>query len=64
VREDLLCHWIGHADHTVTDHYSKMSKRIQSRKLWAEKAGFGFDLFELCTRCTKRGLIPIKENAA
>ena len=64
VPEDILRHWIGHAFQTVTDRYSKMSKRIQSRKQWVKKAGLGFDLSELCTQCTKKGVIPIKENAA
>jgi hypothetical protein len=48
----------------VTDRYSKMSKRIQSRKEWAEKAGVGFDLPAPCTKCTKESVIPIQENAA
>jgi hypothetical protein len=48
----------------VTDRYSKMSKRIQSRKEWAEKAGLGFDLPAPCTKCTKESVIPIQENAA
>jgi integrase len=64
VPEDILRYWIGHADQTVTDPYSNISKRIQSRKQWAKKAGLGFDLPELCTQCTKKGVIPIKENAA
>ena len=46
------------------DQLAKMSKRIQSRKEWAEKAGLGFALSKLCTQCTKKGVIPIKENAA
>jgi integrase len=62
--EDLLRFWIGHADQSVTDRYSKMSKRIQSRKEWVEKAGLGFNLPEFCTQCTKKGVIPIQENAA
>jgi hypothetical protein len=62
--EDILRFWIGHADQSVTDRYSKMSKRIQSRKEWTEKAGLGFNLPALCTQCTKESVISIKENAA
>jgi integrase len=62
--EDILRFWIGHADQSVTDRYSKMSKRIQSRKEWAEKAGLGFDLPAVCTQCTKESVIPIRENVA
>ena len=62
--EDILRFWIGHADQSVTDRYSKMSKRIQSRKEWAEKAGFGFNLPPSCTLCTLAHVIPIQENAA
>jgi hypothetical protein len=62
--EDILRFWIGHADVSVTDRYSKMSKRIQSRKDWAEKAGLGFNLPELCTQCTKKSVVSTQENAA
>jgi len=41
-----------------------MSKRIQSRKDWAEKAGLGFNLPELCTQCTKKSVVSTQENAA
>ena len=62
--EDILRFRIGHADQSVTDRYSKMSKRIQSRKQRAEKAGFGFNLHPFCTQCTQERVIPIQENAA
>jgi integrase len=62
--EDILRFWIGHADQSVTDRYSKMSKRIQSRREWAEKVGLGFDLPASCTQCTKEGVVSIQENAA
>jgi integrase len=42
VPEDILRFWIGHADKSVTDRYSTMKQRIDSRKEWAEKAGAGF----------------------
>jgi integrase len=62
--EDILRFWIGHADQSVTDRYNKMSKRIQSRQQWAEKAELGFNLPAFCTKCTKERVIPIQENAA
>jgi integrase len=61
--EDILRFWIGHADKSITDRYSKMSKRIQTRKDWAEKAGLGFNLPAFCTQCTKEGDISLHENA-
>jgi len=62
--EDILRFWIGHADQSVTDRCSKMSKRIQSRKEWAEKAELGFALPTFCTQCTKVSVISIQENVA
>jgi integrase len=44
VPEDILRFWIGHANRSVTDRYSKMKNRIPLRKEWAEKAGLCFDL--------------------
>ena len=61
---DILRFWIGHADKSITDRYSKMSKRIQTRKEWAEKAGLGFNLPAFCTQCTKKAAFPLHENAA
>jgi integrase len=50
VPEDILRFWIGHADKSVTDRYSKMKQRIDSRAEWAEKAGTGFSyLAPICT---------------
>jgi integrase len=62
--EDILRFWIGHADKSITDRYSKMSKRIQTRKEWAEKAGLGFNLPAFCTQCTKEAAFSLHENAA
>jgi hypothetical protein len=41
-----------------------MSKRIQTRKEWAENAGLGFNLPAFCTQCTKKGVASRLENAA
>jgi integrase len=42
VPEDLLRFWIGHADRTVTDGYSKLADDSAFRKVCAEQAGLGF----------------------
>src|SRR5208282_1960004 len=44
VPEDLLRHWIGHADASITDKYSKLDQDIALRKTWAAKAGLGFEV--------------------
>jgi integrase len=55
VPEDILRFWIGHADKSVTDRYSKMKQRIDSRKEWAEKAGTGFSyLAPICTHLPEK----------
>lgn len=44
VPEDLLRFWIGHADRSVTDGYSKVKEDVRFRKKWAKKVGIGFQL--------------------
>jgi integrase len=44
VPEDLIKFWIGHAQQSVTDGYSKMKDDIQFRADVAEKVGIGFEL--------------------
>jgi integrase len=44
VPEDLLRFWIGHADKSVTDGYSKIREDREFRKDCAEEAGLGFEL--------------------
>ena len=44
VSEDLLRFWIGHADGSVTDGYSKVKEDVAYRTNCAESAGLGFDL--------------------
>jgi integrase len=62
VPEDILRFWIGHADKSLTDRYSKMKQRIESRKEWAEKAGVGFlCLAPICTHLQPKAEI---KNAA
>jgi integrase len=44
VPEDLLRFWIGHADESVTDGYSKVKEDVEFRKLAGEQAGLGFHM--------------------
>ena len=44
VPEDLIRFWIGHADKTVTDGYSKVKEDREFRKVCAENVGLGFEL--------------------
>jgi hypothetical protein len=54
VPEDILRFWIGYADKSVSDRYSKMKQRINSRKEWAEKVGVGFSCpAPMCTHFTE-----------
>jgi integrase len=40
--EDFIRYWLGHADETVTDGYSKLREDMEYRKEVAEKVGLGF----------------------
>jgi len=42
VPEDLLRFWIGHADRSVTDGYSKVKEDVEFRRFTAEQPGTGF----------------------
>jgi integrase len=44
VPEDLIRFWIGHADETVMDGYSKVKVDREFRKVCAENVGLGFEL--------------------
>ena len=44
VPEDLLRFWIGHADKSITDGYSKVKEDVEFRRFTAEQAGIGFHL--------------------
>jgi hypothetical protein len=42
VPEDILRFWIGHANTSTTDGYSKLKTNLAFRKKWAVRAGLGF----------------------
>ena len=42
--EDLIRFWLGHANKSVTDVYSKLKEDVTFRKKVAEQVGIGFEL--------------------
>jgi hypothetical protein len=42
--EDLIRFWLGHADETVTDGYSKLGEDVEYRKEVAAEVGLGFEI--------------------
>jgi integrase len=42
--EDLIRFWLGHANKSVTDGYSKLDEDVEYRREVAEKVGLGFEL--------------------
>jgi len=44
VPEDVLRFWIGHADKSVTDAYSRVKDDVAFRQLCAAYVGIGFEL--------------------
>jgi integrase len=44
VPEDFIKFWLGHSEKTITDRYSKMKERLESRRKWANEAGLGFEM--------------------
>jgi integrase len=42
--EDLIRFWLGHANKSVTDSYSKLKEDLAFRKKVAEEVGIGFEL--------------------
>jgi integrase len=57
VPEDLLRFWIGHADKSVTDGYSKIKEDRAFRIACAEETGLGFE-FSAHVREPKREVVP------
>jgi integrase len=42
--EDLIRFWLGHANQSITDGYSKLSDDLEFRKKVAESVGLGFEI--------------------
>jgi integrase len=55
--EDLIRFWLGHANQSVTDDYSKLKEDVAFRKKVAEQVGIGFELpatdEEVAPNCTQ-----------
>jgi len=59
--EDLVRFWLGHANKSVTDDYSKLKEDVTFRKKVAEQVGIGFELpskkLEVAPNCTQSELL-------
>jgi integrase len=42
--EDLIRLWVGHADETITDGYSRLREDVEYRKKVAAEVGLGFEI--------------------
>jgi len=66
--EDLIRFWLGHADETVTDGYSKLREDVQYRREVAEKIGLGFGSSaqtpDVVPNVPSLGLAVVQENAS
>src|SRR5258708_3012880 len=55
--EDLVRYWLGHANKSVTDGYSKLKEDVTFRKKAAEQVGIDFELpaqkLEVAPHCTQ-----------
>lgn len=59
--EDLIRFWLGHANKSVTDVYSKLKEDVAFRKKVAEQVGIGFGLPaekpDVAPNCTQSELL-------
>jgi integrase len=58
--EDLIRFWLGHANKSVTDEYSKLKDDVAFRKKVAEQVGVGFEppeKPEVAPKCTQSELL-------
>jgi integrase len=59
--EDLIRFWLGHANKSITDVYSKLKEDVEFRKKVAEQVGIGFELSEetpaFAPKCTQTTLL-------
>ena len=45
--EDLIRLWLGHAEASITDSYSKLKDDLQYRQKEAERSGIGFEIYPI-----------------
>lgn len=66
--EDLIRFWLGHADETVTDGYSKLREDVQYRSEVADKVGLGFEISpqtpDVVPNVPSLELATVQQNAA
>jgi integrase len=66
--EDIIRFWLGHADETVTDGYSKLREDVQYRKEVADKIGLGFEISaqtpDVAPNVPSLVLAVVQQNAA
>jgi integrase len=58
--EDLIRFWLGHANKSVTDTYSKLKEDVAFRKQVVEQVGIGFEIPEqigFAPNCTQTALL-------
>jgi integrase len=46
ISEEIIRTWLGHADQTISDRYSKLAENVELRKQMVARAGLGFELPE------------------
>lgn len=63
VPDDLLRFWIGHADQSVTDGYSKMKADVEFRTFTAEQAGLGFHMPTVVPKLPVAPIAPKTDQA-
>jgi integrase len=44
VSEEIIRTWLGHADQTISDRYSKLAENVELRRQMAARTGLGFDI--------------------
>jgi integrase len=44
VPRSLTSYWLGHSENSITARYIKIGQDLETRKEWAQKAGYGFEL--------------------
>ncbi|MFZ1972971.1 MAG: site-specific integrase [Candidatus Acidiferrales bacterium] len=66
--EDLIRFWLGHADESVTDGYSKLREDVEYRREVADKIGLGFEISpqtpDVVPNVPSLELAVVRQNAA
>ena len=57
----MLRFWIGHADKSITDGYSKVKEDVEFRRFTAEQAGLGFHMLTVAPKLPVAPIAPKTE---